>query len=111
MNRGTVMALNKRTAVVLTLDGQFIRVKREPEFIVGDEISVSTVVHDRAVPRIRQRWLQAGAMVTALLIILIGLFMFRSPSVVAYVTMDINPSIELGLDAPMAAPAARSAVS
>ncbi|QMV43436.1 anti-sigma factor domain-containing protein [Cohnella cholangitidis] len=97
MNRGTVMALHKRSAVVLTPDGQFVRVKRQAQFAVGDEISDFPM--ERAVPRIRRRLLQSGALVSMVMVVLIGFLVFRTPPVVAYVTMDINPSIELGLDA------------
>jgi hypothetical protein len=97
MNRGTIMALNKRTAVVLTSDGQFVRIKRQAQFEVGEEINDTIAV--RSLPRVRQRFLQAGALASALLLVLFGFLMFRTPPVVAYVTMDINPSIELGLDA------------
>jgi hypothetical protein len=97
MNRGTVMTLNKRTAVVLTPDGQFVHVKRQAHFEVGEEITVAATM--RGAPRIRQRLLQAGMFASALLLILVGLSMFRTAPVVAYVSMDINPSIELGLDA------------
>jgi hypothetical protein len=99
MNQGTVMELDRRTAVVLTPDGQFIRVKRQAKFGIGDEVGYSTSV--RAIPRVRQRLFQAGALASAMLLIMIGLWMFRTPPVVAYVTMDINPSLELGLDAKM----------
>jgi hypothetical protein len=96
MTRGTVVALNKRTAVVLMPDGQFIRVKRMAQFVVGEEIYDHTAV--RSVPRIRQRLLQTGAFASVILLVLFGFLLFRTPPVVAYVTMDINPSIELGLD-------------
>jgi hypothetical protein len=97
MNRGTVMSLNKRTAVVLTPDGQFVRVKRKAQFEVGEEIYDNIAV--RSFPRVRQRLLQTGALASAILLVLFGFLIFRTPPVVAYVTMDINPSIELGLDA------------
>ncbi len=97
MSRSIVMELDKRTAVVLTPDGQFIRVKREVQYEVGGEIADPVPV--RAAPRNRQRWLQSGAFVSAMLLIMVGFWAFRAPPVVAYVSMDINPSIELGLDA------------
>ncbi|MFC5402704.1 anti-sigma factor domain-containing protein [Cohnella soli] len=98
MNRGTVMALEKRIAVLLTPDGRFVRVKRQPIHEVGEE----TIVDDigaRSAERIRKRLLQAGACAMAVLMIVFGFFLYRTPPVVAYVSMDINPSIELGLDA------------
>jgi hypothetical protein len=97
MNRGTVMSLNKRTAVVLTPDGQFVRVKRKAHFEVGEEIYDNIAV--RSFPRVRQRLVQAGAFASVILLVLFGFLIFRTPPVVAYVSMDINPSIELGLDA------------
>ncbi|BBI32158.1 anti-sigma factor domain-containing protein [Cohnella abietis] len=97
MKRGTIMAIEKKTVVLLTAEGQFIRVKKQAHFEIGEEITDYESV--RAIPRIRQRMLQTGVFGAALLLIIICFLMLRTPPVVAYVTMDVNPSIELGLDA------------
>lgn len=96
MSQGIIMALNKKTAVVLKPDGQFVKVRRQQHYEIG--ASITDLGTLRAVPRTRQRMLQWGAMTSALLIFLVGIWMVQPPPVVAYVSMDINPSIELGLD-------------
>jgi hypothetical protein len=101
MNRGTVMEAGNNKAVVLTPDGQFIRIKVRREVAIGDEISWtaadSVPVWRRSVFR-RRRWMSYAISTAALLFLMLGLWSFRTPPVVAYVSMDINPSIEFGLD-------------
>ncbi|MFC5470611.1 anti-sigma factor domain-containing protein [Cohnella suwonensis] len=98
MNRGTVMALEKRSAVLLMPDGRFVRVKREPQHEIGEE-AFARGDGARSTARTRRRMLQAGASAMAIMLVAFGFFLFRTPPVVAYVSMDINPSIEIGLDA------------
>lgn len=95
MNRGTVMELGSKKTVVLTPDGQFVHIKKEPHHRIGAETTFSAGSY----VRIRRNWLASGLSAAALLILFLGLWTFRTPPVVAYVTMDINPSVELGLDA------------
>src|SRR5262249_32450640 len=49
----------------------------------------------------KRAFLSAGVSAAALLLLVWGLWAFalRPPQVVAYVTMDVNPSVEMGLDA------------
>jgi len=96
MKRGTVMALEGGTAVVLTPDGQFVRVKNRGRLQVGQEISGGDFA--RAVPRTSRRIFQAGASVAAVLLVIVAYALLRTPPVVAYVSMDVNPSVEFGLD-------------
>jgi len=95
VNRGTIMSLDKKTAVVLTPDGQFVRVRNITGYGIGDEIAFTLPAGTFA----WRRSLLAGVSAAALLLLFFSLWMFRTPPVVAYVTMDINPSVELGLDA------------
>jgi len=96
MNRGTVMSLERGSAIVLTPDGRFVRVKNRGGFQVGEEIAGDAFA--RAIPRSRKRVLQGGASVAALLLVFAAFLLTRTPPVVAYVSMDVNPSIEFGLD-------------
>lgn len=94
MSRGTIMALERKTAVVLTPGGEFVRVRRLPGFELGAEIVYAA---KQGAARVK-RWMLAGASAAALLVVLVGLWLLQPPSVVAYVTMDVNPSVEIGLD-------------
>lgn len=94
MNRGTVMELGSKKTVVLTPSGQFLHIKRQLHHQVGEEITFSAESNIR----LSRHWLASGLSAAALLLLFIGLWTFRTPPVVAYVTMDINPSVELGLD-------------
>jgi hypothetical protein len=99
--RGTVMELDKGTAVVLTPDGQFLRI-RASGVSVGEEITWadSDRIEIRGVSSARKRSrIYAAASAAALMLLFFTLWAMRPPAVVAYVSMDINPSLELGLDA------------
>ncbi|WP_027087762.1 anti-sigma factor domain-containing protein [Cohnella panacarvi] len=97
MNRGTIMALDHTTAVVLTPGGEFVKVRRLPGYEIGAEITYR--VRRNAVKL--RRWLQGGAGAAVLLALFFGFWLMQPPSVVAYVSMDVNPSVEIGLDEKM----------
>jgi len=100
MNRGMVMEIEGSTAIAMTPDGQFVRVRADGQMQVGLEIgwTAADVVagrRSRLRPAVR---LGACAAALALLVFAAVLWSYPAP-VVAYVSMDVNPSIELGLDA------------
>jgi len=97
MNRGTIMALDNRTAVVLTPGGEFKKVRRLPGYEIGTEITFEV---RRGAMKAR-RWLQSGVGAAVLLAFFFGFWLMQPPSVVAYVSMDVNPSVEIGLDKEM----------
>jgi hypothetical protein len=97
MSRGTIMSLESKSAIVLTPGGEFVRLRRLPGYEIGTEIAYS--VRQNAVKL--RRFLQAGISAAVLLFVFVGFWLVQPPTVVAYVTMDINPSVEIGLDAKM----------
>ncbi|MUT67504.1 anti-sigma factor domain-containing protein [Paenibacillus sp. NEAU-GSW1] len=100
MNRGVVMQVKNNKAVVMTSDGGFVSVPLNRKAQVGEEI-VFDSLHLQAVRRKPRRthW-YAGAAAAIVLMLLPLLFLVQSANhpVVAYVSMDINPSIEIGVD-------------
>ena len=97
MNRGTIMALENKTAVVLTPGGEFVKVRKLPGYEVGAEVTYQV---RRNAAKLR-RWLQGGVGAAVLLAFFFGFWLMQPPSVVAYVSMDVNPSVEIGLDEEM----------
>lgn len=97
MNRGTIMALDNKTAVVLTPGGEFIKVRKLPGYEIGAEITFQV---RRNAAKLR-RLLQGGVGAAVLLAFFFGFWFMQPPSVVAYVSMDVNPSVEIGLDEEM----------
>ena len=88
--RGLVLQEGQRDTIVLTPEGEFARVHGVSGVRVGDEIRFPTGM----------RW-RPYSLVAALLIVLVGaaLFQWMAPRpLFAYVTMDINPSLEFGID-------------
>ena len=101
MNRAVIMSLEGSRAIVLAEGGRFLRVPRQPQYEVGDEIELepeeAAPGRRRTIVR-RRTFLVAAASCAAAVMLIASVWTFRTPPVVAYVTMDINPSLELGID-------------
>ncbi|MBP3965706.1 anti-sigma factor domain-containing protein [Paenibacillus lignilyticus] len=99
MSRGIVMETGHKYVILLMPDGQFRKVPtgRKPQ--VGEEFSF-TEQRRFAQPR-KLYSFSAGAAAILLLLFVPFLLnhMNQGPQVVAYLTMDVNPSIELGITA------------
>jgi len=96
VRRGIVMAANRRSLVVLTPEGEFVEVPGRPGEI-GEEISFALL---RRAALYRRLLLTASAAAVLLLaaFALPRLSIFDEPKVAAYVAIDINPSVEIGVD-------------
>ncbi|SFR15065.1 anti-sigma factor domain-containing protein [Desulfoscipio geothermicus] len=91
--RGLVMEVRKKSCIVLTSEGLFLEVLRpRGDVEIGQEI-----VFGRPV----QRWFKPHYLAVASLLVAVFAwlaFAALMPRAVAYVAMDINPSVELGID-------------
>ena len=88
--RGLVLEKGRPESIVLTPDGEFKKVRSLRSVGVGEETEI---------PRVG-RW-RPYSLVAAFLIVLVGfttLQLVGSRPLLAYVTMDINPSLEFGVD-------------
>jgi len=99
MKRGVVLQVGASEVVVLTPDGQFCRVRREPgrAYIVGEEICFFPEEPRRRAKRVGALGVVAVAACLAL-VVAGGLFWMTAQPVMAYVALDINPSVEMGID-------------
>jgi len=99
MNKGIVMELAADYLIVMTPDGSFRKIPRDRRSCdVGEEIVFADGPRSAA-----RRWFRlpsyAAAAIVACLVIAAGIFgSFGTGRVVAYVSMDINPSVELGIN-------------
>ncbi|MED0992206.1 anti-sigma factor domain-containing protein [Bacillus nitratireducens] len=98
MNKGIVMDIKKHNVVVLTPNGEFITFKREVHsYMIGEEISFNE--QEQRAPRfsIPTYLKPASLLVTCFLCVL--LFFYNQPEekVFAYVSVDINPSVEVSV--------------
>src|SRR5690242_7947470 len=97
MNRGIVMEIYKRHLVVLTPDGQFRKVPARKMAVVGEEIRFAEPVAYRRPRALRSAMIGASAVLLLLCVPLFAKQYASGAPVVAYLTMDINPSVELGV--------------
>ncbi|GGD48324.1 anti-sigma factor domain-containing protein [Paenibacillus nasutitermitis] len=98
MNRGIVMEISKRHLVVLTAEGSFYRLPVKPDASIGEEILFPADAR-RGIPRRLLRLTTLAAVVLLLLFVPFLVLPFKEQSAVAaYLTMDINPSLELGIN-------------
>lgn len=99
MSKGIVMEVNQKFLIVLTPAGLFERIPRmDRSCDVGEEI-----VYTPGITRSRRPAfaLLSGFVAAVMLVMLLftGLTsVFADKSVVAYISIDINPSLELGID-------------
>ncbi|WP_336774589.1 anti-sigma factor domain-containing protein [Paenibacillus sp. MMO-58] len=100
MKRGIVLSIENKKAVVMTADGQFISIPHQAHLRIGEEATIpaETAALPRRKPK-RVFWYSGAA--AAILLFFIPFFYLTTAEahpVVAYVSLDINPSIELGVD-------------
>lgn len=95
--KAVVLAKEGRYFSVLTEEGEFKRLKiRGEEISAGDEIFLEEETARK--PFFSSfRWPVAATAVAIVLLMLLGVFGGSSPAA-AYLAIDINPAIELGLD-------------
>ncbi|MGN7456440.1 anti-sigma-I factor RsgI family protein [Paenibacillus pasadenensis] len=94
---GIVLEVKKGSVIVLTPDGSFRKIRSRGGEAVGQEVELPP-----AVRAVRPRWmLPAAAGALALLLAIPVLYAGRAAAhpVVAYISLDINPSFEVGVDA------------
>lgn len=92
--KGLVMEIEQNHCIIMTHAGEFRRIGKPPGQIeVGQEITAhANIWIDRLRPL---------ALVASLLLMVAvawSVYQWKQPAVVAYVSLDINPSIELGID-------------
>lgn len=95
------MEVNKRFLTVLTSEGEFLRARKEnPHYQIGQEIMFTPVTLEKKasffpVFQGKRLW---PATVALLLIFLFVIPVYQNNQVYAYVSIDINPSIEIGVN-------------
>ncbi|WP_442601646.1 anti-sigma-I factor RsgI family protein [Paenibacillus sp. KN14-4R] len=101
MNKGIVVEMDDKELIVLLPSGQFDRISKEDrQCQVGDEIVYTGSVTAKSSIKgliIAISGL-AVALVAAFFLVIKLLGLSSSDEVVAYVSLDINPSIEMGVD-------------
>jgi hypothetical protein len=103
MDKGIIMELSKRKAVILTQEGEFKRIflPKGHQSIAGQEVSFN--FQKEKSPFEKFKTIPAFSVGVAFIIICFlftNVFFFQSPNtaIAAYVSFDINPSIEFSVD-------------
>ncbi|ARF68829.1 hypothetical protein B7C51_15055 [Paenibacillus larvae subsp. pulvifaciens] len=100
MNKGIVMEINGNTLIVMQPNGIFNRIPRGTrEVEIGEEVSFT---EESLIKKRTFNWKLVSSLTAAVFLFVIlatGLIgLVPGPQVVAYVSMDINPSIEVGIN-------------
>ncbi|MCP1490901.1 hypothetical protein J2Y73_000932 [Peribacillus frigoritolerans] len=103
MKKGVILSVNKRFVTLLTPEGEFLKTKRqEREYEVGEEITFSPAKQNftLAFSNIHSSFKKTAVLTIAstFLILFSILPSYFTGPVSAYMTIDVNPSIELELD-------------
>lgn len=99
MNKGIVMEMSDRHVIVMTPKGDFRRLPRDSRTCeIGEEILFAEPPVRRNVPAMAKLSGLVAAVVLCIAVFA-GVTDFTGKNdVVAYVSMDINPSVEMGID-------------
>lgn len=104
MKKGIIMEIKRDILVMMTPEGEFLTGRKQPNqhYSIGEEIPFFPLHHELAMtkPSFKWNWKVSSAILTAIIIIL-TLFssgFLQSNQAYAYVSVDINPSMELTLN-------------
>ncbi|BCB03118.1 anti-sigma factor domain-containing protein [Bacillus sp. KH172YL63] len=104
MKKGIIMEIKDHNLVMMTPDGEFLTSRKQPgmQYAVGEEIPFFPVAGgQRSAKSIgRWKWKVPASIMTAIIIIvtLLSGSMVGQDTAYAYVSVDINPSMELALN-------------
>ncbi|MBP1157347.1 MULTISPECIES: anti-sigma factor domain-containing protein [unclassified Paenibacillus] len=99
MNKGIVMEITDKNIIVMRSDGRFQRVARKKRSCeIGDEITYADEGLNWRSPSVAGRSAIVAAVVFCLVLFASFQGKLGSPEVVAYISIDINPSVEMGID-------------
>jgi len=99
MNKGIVMELSDSSIIVMCPDGRFEKLPRGTRSCeVGEEILYAPVKRGIRVPQMAIASGLAAAIVFCFVLVSTLTGSVPSGQVVAYVSIDINPSVEIGID-------------
>jgi hypothetical protein len=91
--KGIIAEVDKNKCIIITRNGQFLKVNKPSRAIVGEEIEISQISPSR------MRLLSAAVAVLLLCLIIPSFnVLIASAKPVAYLSLDINPSLDLGID-------------
>lgn len=97
--KGIIMEISDKNVVLMTADGEFLRVKKPPTAIaLGDEITAA--VSSKTTAYTHKKHMMKYASIAALILVLLIPFVYFKQvyATVAYINVDINPSIEIGIN-------------
>jgi len=92
-SRGLVLEIKKRSCIVITGDGQYLEVSKPRS---GVEVGREIVFNRPVIYRFKATYLA----VASIMVVVLAWWTFNAmlPRAVAYVALDINPSLELAID-------------
>jgi hypothetical protein len=105
MKKGIVMDINDAFLTLLTPEGEFLRAKKQDQpYSIGEEIRFFPILNDKTsksnytlknIYKVKTVW----ALMAALVILLGSFFpIYQNNKAYAYMSIDVNPSIELGVN-------------
>ncbi|NRD78657.1 anti-sigma factor domain-containing protein [Bacillus sp. BRMEA1] len=107
MKKGIIMQIDDAFLTLLTPEGEFLRArKQEQPYVIGEEIYFFPVENQRS-SRLFQSvrsYLTRPALITAIAMLVFGasiIPMYQNNKAYAYMSIGVNPSIELGINKKM----------
>ncbi len=89
--KAIIAQINKRHAVAICKNGDFIKIKSDKSYEVGDRIDLPTVTHVNF--SLGSKLVPIAAAIAVVFMLSIGTYAYYKPN--NYINIDINPSVEI----------------
>src|SRR6476469_4401346 len=104
MKKGIVMEVNDSLLTLLTPDGQFLQARKQDHpYVLGEEILFKPISKKKSLFVNRFIGVKQLSIAAAVLFLFLGSLIpvYQSNKAYAYMSIDVNPSIELGINKQM----------
>jgi uncharacterized membrane protein YgcG len=96
---GIILELNKKQALIMTDEAGFMGINRKPGMFIGEQVDIEQSIHKKfSLNRYAYSLGLASIAIVAFILLLVIAYSGQKAKLYAYVSVDINPSMEFAVN-------------